>query len=258
MRTGGLRHALCRLYARRRTHALAGCARTVQLTGDPVDPNASRAALEADLVARYRLRYPHERRWLNLLNPWTGLARFAAVGLVVLVLGAGACTTETTTEVALGQRLQVGLKVDGDPARFAGGEALVDWVRARPGTEEANVNAEMDLENEQPLVALDVLVWNVDLDGAQLVADLRAAFPALVVAGVTVTNLNTTITESWADRLGRTIFRIETGGGEPEEMRRRILEQFAAQGIPGEVQVDVRGDGDRPAIKVILTEEGQE
>ena len=231
MRAGGLRHTLRRLYAGHGAGAVVGRDRTAGAEGDPVDPNSRYDALEVDLVARYRLHYPHERRWLSLLNPWTRLARFATVGLVMVLLGVGACTTETTTEVALGKHLHVGLAIAGDPARSAGLEAMVDWVRARPGTEEANVNVEMRLENDPPLVVLDVVVWDADLDGNQLVADLRAAFPALVEAGIIVTDLNTTITESWADRLGREIFRIDTGRGDAEEMRQRILEQIAAQGI---------------------------
>ena len=58
-----------------------------------------RNLLEDDLLLRYRNIHTKKKRFIAMLNPHTRLARFAVLGLAMMLLGITACSTQTTTEV---------------------------------------------------------------------------------------------------------------------------------------------------------------
>ncbi|MEN8197634.1 MAG: hypothetical protein ABFS30_14140, partial [Pseudomonadota bacterium] len=73
-----------------------------------------RRELEGRLLSRYRTNQSRKRRWLVMLNPWNRTARFAVVGLALTILGVGACTTSTTTEVDMGKKMTIGFTAKAD------------------------------------------------------------------------------------------------------------------------------------------------
>jgi hypothetical protein len=226
-------------------------------------------ALEADLLSRYRTLHPNNRRWLMLLNPWNRIARFALTGLALCAIIVGACTTETTTDVDLGKHLQLGLESEYDDQTVEGrfqftfiylspedvtqeARNMSDLLMAQPGVEDANVSISQQGSGE---VSLDILAWGEGLDTRELLSTLTKEYPALAEASVTVSDLNTTVKESYASKIGRVVFNVEASGSTPEELRRQFLDQMAAQGFDGNAEVDVQTDGDQQTITIELEEE---
>lgn len=232
----------------------AALRRTLGAAPTPRPGPAHRDRLESTLVEAWRDRYPLHRRWLMLLNPWNRAARLAMAGLAVALLGVGACSTSTTTEVEMGQKLTIAVSA-GQP----GGKAEADlpaleaelnrFFSSRPAVEGVNFNV-MGRDGQ---VVFEVAAWGQDLDAATLESDLRAAVPALGDANVAIEPLNGTVRENLLAHLGHEYLglELEVDGATADEIRAGILAQMAAAGIDGdaEVQVEDTPDG-RRTIKV--------
>lgn len=215
----------------------------------------SKDALEKDLLLRYRNRHPKNKRWLSMLNPQAKVARFAVVGLAMLLLGVAACSTQTTTEVEVGKQVSIGLESDslaksGDLQIQIDG--LVQVLGSFPGVEDINVNIEETVDGE---VTLDIMLFGEGLDAEALTAMVHNDFPELADAEIVIENLEGTITESWARHLGRQVFDFEIEGGTEEEIRAQILQQLADDGFEGEAEVHVVNEGDTQKIEIIMTED---
>lgn len=217
----------------------------------------ARDALEQDLLLRYRKIHTKRRRWLSMLNPQTRMARFAFLGLAVLMLGVAACSTETTTEVEVGQQVSINLDSAGD--RFAKSadmdaqiQAMVDALAAAPGVEGVNVNIEVA---EPGGTTLNIQLFGDALDGDALAAQIRNDFPELADADIVVEALEGSVTETWAQRFGREFLNIEVDGSTPEEIRAQVLQNLADQGFEGDAEVIVEDEGDQRKIEIKLTEE---
>ena len=224
----------------------------------PVD-STRRQALEDSLLLSYRKNHSQKKRWINMLNPHKPFARYAVIGLALLLLGVGACSTETTTEVEVGQQVSIDLaqgaaafdkSVDMD-ARV---HEMVDMLGQIPGVEGLNVN----INNDDGNVELNVLMFGDSLDGEAVVNMVRADFPELANAEIAVQPLAGTITESWAERFGREVFHLETDGASVEEIQAQVMQQLAEQGFEGDAQVDVTDDGDQRRIEIKLNEDVDE
>jgi hypothetical protein len=237
---------------------------------ESADP-AGKQALEADLLSRYRILYPKRRRWLMLLNPWNRIAKLALTGLALCLVVVGACTTETITEVDLGKKLQVELAdqhgtetVEGhfkfqymfqyrSNEEFAEESKKISQLLAdQPGVEDASVSISQSGDGD---ISLDILAWGAGLDENALMATLKTAYPELSEASVSSSDLSTTIKESLASKLGRTLFNVTVSGSDPEELRQQILEQMAAQGFTGDAQVEVQTEGDQQTITIEMDAE---
>ena len=217
-----------------------------------------RAQLESSLLDTYRRRYPRHRRWLMLLNPWNRVARLAMVGLAVALLGVGACSTSTTTEVEMGQKLTItmgglsGDKADADLQALEG--ELNRFFAAQPDVEGVTFN----LRGMNGETAFDIMAWGQGLDAAALAADLRKQVPRLEGTTVDVSPLNGSVRENILSHLGHEYLglELEVSGETADEIRAQILAQMAAQGLGGDAQVQVENlpDG-RRTIKVEVTKE---
>lgn len=223
-----------------------------------------RQALEVDLVHRYRNIHPRNRRWLMLLNPWNKTARFAIVGLAMMLLTVGACTTETSTQIEAGQRAHISLNMPDITADKSGDletrlqdiEAFIDQY---PGVDVHNANVRELIDDQGNVTTgLGLILWGDDLEADALQAALMDRFPELIDAEISFEPLATTITESIFDRLGRQVFHIQTEGASDEEIRAQILQQIAEDGFEGDAQVDVINEGDLQEIRVILEEDVDE
>jgi hypothetical protein len=212
----------------------------------------NRERLESTVLGAYRDRYPHHRRWLMLLNPWNRIARLAMVGLAVALLGVGACSTSTITEVEMGQKLTIGLSdksemdsslMDGEIERFLAGQ---------PGVQGASINMKM-IDGRS---TLEIMVWGQDLDASVLEAALRKQLPALAEASVAVEPLTGNVRESLLAHCGHQYLGIEVKGETADEIRQQILAQLAAQGLDGDAQVQVENTPDgRKKVRVEIRQE---
>ena len=194
-----------------------------------------------------------------MLNPQTRFARYAFIGLAMLLLGVGACSTQTTTEVEIGKQVSVAL--DGQ-LTTPNGEKTID-INARvqevmqqfssaDGVDGVEVNIEQDGEGH---LSLSLMLFGDDLDGETLTAMLRSSFPEMPDAQILVETLEGTIEESWAERLGREVFHFESAGGSDEEIRAQVLQQIYEQGFEGEAEVIVNTEGGEQTIEIIMTED---
>jgi len=217
---------------------------------------APRPEQEAELLNHYRQNHPQNRRWLIMLNPWHRTLRFALLGLSVLILGVGACTTETTTQVEMGKQLHIALPNADTLAKSGDSDTaireVVDALAAQPGVTDVNVNIQ---ETADGAISLDVTLWGEGLETSVLTATIREDFPILAEAEIQVESLDATVTESWAERLGRQVFNIETDGSSDEEIKAQILQQLAEQGFTGDAEVEVITEGDTQEIKIMLEED---
>lgn len=200
-----------------------------------------RDRLEAELLGAYRDRYPHHRRYLMLLNPWNRAARLAMAGLAVALLGVGACTTSTTTEVEMGQKLTItmngpaGEKAD-DSLRQLEAD-LERFFAGRPEVEGLNFN----FRGTDAGTVFEVMAWGHDVDAASLEAGLRAQVPGLSAATVAIEPLSGSVRENLLEHFGHKVLglEMELSGETADEIRAQIMAQMAAAGIEGDAQVQV-------------------
>lgn len=217
-----------------------------------------RAQLESSLLDTYRRRYPRHRRWLMLLNPWNRIARLAMAGLAVALLGVGACSTSTTTEVEMGQKLTItmgglsGDKADADLQALEG--ELNRFFAAQPDVEGVTFN----LRGMNGQTVFEIMAWGQGLDAAALEADLRKQVPGLASTTVNVSPLNGSVRENILSHLGHEYLglELEVSGETADEIRQQILAQMVTAGVTGDAQVQVEDlpDG-RRTIKVEVTKE---
>jgi hypothetical protein len=212
-----------------------------------------RRELEDRLVSRYRTNQSQRRRWLVMLNPWNRTARFALVGLALMILGVGACTTSTTTEVDMGKKMTIGFTAKVDAEMITVDTGLSNFLDTQPGIE--NVSVSISETVDGPAV-FEVMAWGRDLDGDALVAELRRQVPELQDADISFETLSGVFEESYASKMKREIFQMEVDGATEEEIRAQILAQLAEQGVAeGDAVVDVIQKDGQTEIKVQVTKE---
>ena len=212
-----------------------------------------RSELEGRLVSSYRTNQPRNRRWLVMLNPWNRTARFAVVGLALMILGVGACTTSTTTEVDMGKKMTIGLTAKADVDMISIDTSLSNFLDTQPGIENVSVSINRTMGGP---ATIEVMAWGQDLDGDALVAELRRQVPELEDADISFETLGGTIEESYASKLKREIFQMEVDGATEEEIRAQILAQLAEQGVAeGDAEVEVIQQDGMTEIKVKVTKE---
>jgi hypothetical protein len=188
-----------------------------------------------------------------MLNPWNRTARFALVGLAVIMLGVGACTTSTTTEVDMGKKMSIGFSAKADVDMISIDTGLSNFLETQPGIENVSVSISETVDGPK---LIEVMAWGQDLDGDALVAELRRQVPELQDADISFETLNGTIEESFASKMKRQIFQMEVDGGTEEEIRAQILAQLAEQGVAeGDAQVEVHMENGQTEIKVQIEQE---
>ena len=213
---------------------------------------AHRGELGDRLVSRYRERKSRNRRWLMLLNPWTRTARFALIGVALLVLGVGACTTSTVTEVDMGKKMTIGFSAKADADIIAIDTSLSNFLDAQPGIENVSVSINQQIGGP---ATIEVLAWGQDLDEEALAAELRRQIPELAAADISCETLTGTLEESFASKLRREVFQLEVDGGTAEEIRAQILAQLAAEGLADGAEVEVIQADGMTEIKVKVDKE---
>ena len=209
--------------------------------------------LERRLVSEYRTIQSRKRRWLVMLNPWNRVGRFAIVALALVVLGVGACSTSTTTEVDMGKKMTIGFTAQTDADVISVDTSLSNFLDTQPGIENVSVSIR---EVQGGPKTIEVMAWGQDLDGDALVAELRRQVPELKDADIAFETLSGTIKESYADKLRREVFQIEVDGATEEEIRAQILAQLAEQGVAeGDAQIEVIQEDGMTEIKIDIQQE---
>jgi len=188
-----------------------------------------------------------------MLNPWNRTARFALVGLALVMLGVGACSTSTTTEVDMGTKMSIGFSAKADVDMISIDTGLANFLDTQPGIENVSVSISETMDGPK---LIEVMAWGQDLDGEALVAELRRQVPELEDADISFETLSGTIEESFASKMKREVFQMEVDGATEEEIRAQILAQLAEQGVAdGDAVVDVQMKDGKTEIKVQIEQE---
>lgn len=179
------------------------------------------------------------------------LKRPVYVALILAVVGVGACTVPTETEVEMGQRLTYTLPTGGDLEDL---QQVTRFVEAQPGVDDVSVAIE---EVDGGPTTVDLMVWGRGLDGGRLAGRIAEAFPALANAQPETDDLSTAVRTSLAEKVGHYVFHFDFEvEGSDEEIREQILQQIFESGFEGEAQVDVSTEGDVTTIDLEMTHEG--
>ncbi|MBU0740858.1 hypothetical protein KKG45_11520 [bacterium] len=173
------------------------------------------------------------------------------VTLLLAVLGIGACTVPTETEVEMGQRLTYTLDSGGLLDEL---QQVTRFVEAQPGVDDVSVAIQ---ETDDGPTTIDLMIWGRGIDGDDLAGRLAGVFPALAGAHLERQELTTGIRTSLAEKLGHDLFHIEVvAEGTDDEIRARILQQIYESGFAGDAQVDVSTEDGVTTIGVEMTHEG--
>jgi len=173
------------------------------------------------------------------LNLHTHTGKVAIGSAVVLLLALGACYTPTTYEMPMGQQVSVTFETStgSSPTDLAAkARDLAEALHESPGIERVSVSVG---QGNGQVGRVDVMAWGQGLSRESIMSALHGKVTELQISDIQSTPLTGTLCESWAKRLGRTLFDIEVRGETAEEIRAQILGQLAAQGVEG-AQVDVQ------------------
>ena len=210
------------------------------------DADRGRSELEAELLARHERTTSRERGFHMMF-----LKRPVYVALLLAVLGIGACTVPTETEVEMGQRLTYTL--DGKEMLGKVGD-LVQFVEIQPGVDEVTINM---FETDDGPMVIDLVVWGRGLDADQLAGRIAGAFPVVAGGRLETEELSTDVETSIAEKLGHDIFKFEiVAEGTDSEIKAQILEQIFETGFAGLADVDVNTEDGVTTIDVEMTHEG--
>jgi hypothetical protein len=235
--------------------------RGLEAADTPQPAPGHRGRLEADLLEAYRERLPRHRRFLMLLNPWNRAARLAMAGLAVALLGLGACSTSTTTEVEMGQKLTItmgglsGEKADDDLKALEG--ELNRFFEAQPEVEGVTFNLRgMDGQTRCSKSWPGARAWTPRHWKPTCASRCRA----WRVRNVVVEPLNGSVRENILSHLGHEYLglELEVTGETAEEIRQQIMAQMATAGVTGDARVHVETSADgHKVIKVEVEGEKQ-
>ena len=121
---------------------------------DPARPESGdhRERLEKQLSAHYRERHNPSWRWTMIFDFRNPPTRWVMIILAILVLGIGACSTPTTSELEMGQKLRFDLPQSSAKQQLelqemlSGPDAMVEFLSAQPGVAEVNLSISETVE----------------------------------------------------------------------------------------------------------------
>lgn len=203
----------------------------------PSRDSGHRAALRAELVARFRLLRPAGARpaaeRASLLQAHPLLVPLTAA--LVLLVGVGAAAqVPADYAVEVGRLLTIA--ADRPAADWPKPAELLPVLQQLGRTHEVQLKARRAPDGS---ASLQVELWGSQI-AADAVEQLRSAFPALREARITSVPLEGTARGSLADKLGREVFHLRAG--EPasiEAAKRELQARLRALGKDGSVDVQV-------------------
>ncbi len=171
--------------------------------------------------------------------------------LLLAVLGVGACTVPTETEVEMGQRLTYTLT---DKAVMGQIGDLVQFVEVQPGVDQVSIREEAT--DDGPLV-IDLVVWGRGIKVDALTGRIADAFPAMADGRLETEELSTEVKTSIAEKIGHSVFHFDiVAEGTDNEIKAQILEQIYEGGFEGLAEVDVHTEDGVTTIDLEMTHEG--
>ncbi len=168
-----------------------------------------------------------------MITPRRFLLTLAALPLLLLPLACAGQADEPATPAARSAdapvlAIRVELTVPAEHANPDEIHALVQHIEAQADVTEARVEAHRRSEAEGAEVVVDLRGQDLPSE-EELVQALQAEFPYLAASEITVSDLDPTAVAPPA----------EGEGEDPEVLRQRIIDDLRAQGVEGDIDVQI-------------------
>ncbi|WP_437326588.1 hypothetical protein [Sorangium sp. So ce381] len=216
-----------------------------RLLGEPAPLRPEHAReLEGELMAAFGQLYP-EQEVVPMKRLW--LRKALVVAAAAVVCGAAACVAPADVEVPVGRSISIEVA---DGAELPEPEALMAAVRGEGKTaRRARVMVRGRRGDGATTLTLDV--WGDEVPEGDVAERIRAAFPALAGAEIREDVLAGTVRGTLGAKLGHELLDLDVlDKDDVEAARRQVMEQLAAQGVEGKVDVQIEGDGEKRKVKV--------
>jgi hypothetical protein len=235
--------------------------------------------LKALFRAEGRVRPEHERELLpELMDHYDRIAeknerrrtrmsgvllrRVAVIAAAAVLVGAAACVAPAELDVEVGRSVEVRY----DPAAVAlEPSAVVDAIKAAAGVEEqappaegARPKKEMNVRVKRVGGSVEVRteVWGTNLPEGPIAEAIQKSLPALKGAEIKEEHLQGKVRGTLGEKLGRDLFDIDVlDETDVATARQQVMEQLAAQGVEGKVDVKIEGDGTKRKVMIRVENE---
>lgn len=219
------------------------------------DP-APDAALEAELLTRFDQQGERPRAGLEAgreaggrAGGWTHMLAFARVhrwalaSVLAGVLGFGACYAPADVEVPLGVTVEF-TSDDENPGDLV--EQIVRYVEDSTGASEVSVSA---VKSDTGPLQIRMQVWGPGVP-ADLEEELGEVFPQLEVAQLATHPLEGHVRTTLGRRLGHEWLDLALAEDDVERARVELLTQLAAQGVEGDVDIEIEQSNGHREVRV--------
>jgi hypothetical protein len=227
--------------------------------------------------AEGRVRPEHERELLpELMDHYDRIAlkndrrrtrmsgvrfrRVAVLAAAAVLVGAAACVAPTELDVEVGRSVEV--RYDSSAVSLEP-RAVADAIKAAAGVKEdapraegASARKEVNFRVKRlgDSVEIRAEVWGTDL--GPLAEALRKELPALKGAEIKEEHLQGKVRGTLGEKLGRDLFDIDVlDETDVAKARQQVMEQLAAQGVEGKVDVKIEGDGTKRKVMIRVEKE---
>jgi hypothetical protein len=229
--------------------------------------------------AEGRVRPEHERELLpELMDHYDRIAlkndrrrsrmsgvrfrRVAVIAAAAVLVGAAACVAPTELDVEVGRSVEV--RYDSSAVSLEP-RAVADAIKAAAGVKEDAPPAEGERARREmnfrvkrlgDSVEIRAEVWGTDLPEGPLAGALQKELPALKGAEIKEEHLQGKVRGTLGEKLGRDLFDIDVlDEADVAKARQQVMEQLAAQGVEGKVDVKIEGDGTKRKIMIRVENE---
>jgi len=209
----------------------------------PPQPDPAHArTLEERLLKRFDTLHPPQQGAPMFATAW----KFAVLAAVVL-FGLGAAS-----QAPADYALEVGKSVQiTTPSGVLSEQDVEPLVQAISGGEDnLQVEARMKARPAANTSTLELELWGNTFPLTSVERTLREKFPRLATAQITVQALSGTVHSNLAGLVGEKLFHQGMSQAELDAAKAKIIAELRAQGVDGDVSVEVEDTGDLQRVKV--------
>jgi hypothetical protein len=195
------------------------------------------------------------------------LRRVALIAAAAVLVGAAACAAAPADlDVEVGRSVEV--RYDATAVALEP-SAVADAIKTAAGVKEEEEEAAAKSEGPRERKTIGVRVqrrgdfievraevWGTELSEAPLAEAMTKALPALKGAEIKEEHLQGKVRGTLGEKLGRDLFNMDVlDQSDVETARRQVMEQLAAQGVEGKVDVKIEGEGKKRKVMIRVENE---
>lgn len=153
-----------------------------------------------------------------------------------LILGVAACAAPADMDVDVGRRLRIEYDAAAGPAP----EAILEVVRGFGPLDDVTVQ----VRKRGGAIAIELDAWGDGLPAGPLAGRLQEALPGLAGASIEEEPLTGKVRGTLGEKLGHDLLDLDVLDAEDvEEARQRLMAELRAQGVGGQVDVQIEDEG---------------